>query len=163
MKQSKQINSWVRKYRTKSVHLPSGIFLQAKIRTEQCDPADPCSVSVFCIVWRSWRWRILTRKRWRHSRRKSPCIQETTWKRIFRTESTGDCRSAGSACSVNKNLRWFPGRCKELKCRVFYQDAVCKKPEPVTHCVSYSIRASIIRHSRKLAALRLRQSLGGGN
>ena len=47
-----------------------------------------------------------------------------------------------------KICRWFPGACTKRKSPIiFLSYAVCEKPEPVTYCVSYSIRASIICHS----------------
>ncbi len=42
---------------------------------------------------------------------------------------TGEYDDCGGNGEIEKirSCRWFPVRCKELKCRVFYQDAVSER------------------------------------
>ncbi len=42
------------------------------------------------------------------------------------TGESDDCGGNGEIEKI-RSCRWFPGRCKVLKCRVFYQDAVSER------------------------------------
>ena len=84
--------------------------------------------------------------------------------------------SIAKANCLNKKLSVVSWRMYEKEITdYFFAYAVCEKPEPVTYCVSYSIRASMICHSlttrcyaaqtvarwQKLAQISLRKPCNG--